>query len=290
MSVGEVITHVGAGVRRGLSVTRSSKDGGLYGARDDDLLERSSCLAAAGSEEGVRIVLKEEDSEEDLEEEDLEDAARMLILCGTPGSGKSTLASALLSRGWTVVCQDALGSRKAVERAARGALLLPNARLVVDRCNQDAAQRAHWTCGAPARMRMHTQSRLLQRPLESSDTTPPLFSAYFYSLARERRDVEILLCRVRVRRLLAEHTSRRALCVWLDVGVDECVRRVLGRATHRTLPPTKKSARIVRRFVRDFVPPTVQERLRVLHVRAHFEPHELGGQVERLADALTSST
>jgi len=68
----------------------------------------------------------------------------MLILCGLPGSGKSTLAAALAEKGWTSVNQDTLGNRRACERAASGALRAGH-RVVVDRCNHDPQQRAHWT-------------------------------------------------------------------------------------------------------------------------------------------------
>ncbi|KAH8045860.1 DNA-3'-diphospho-5'-guanosine diphosphatase [Aureococcus anophagefferens] len=57
--------------------------------------------------------------------------------------GKSTLAAALAARGWTVVNQDRLGNRKRCERAAAAALAA-GGRVVVDRCNHDAAQRGHW--------------------------------------------------------------------------------------------------------------------------------------------------
>ena len=184
--------------RRRTAVSASEEGAALLfavaSARGDDLLEHSSSLAAAGSEEGARVALEDwEDLEEDLEAEGLKDAARMLILCGTPGSGKSTLASALRSRGWTVVSQDALGSRKAVERVARGALRRPKARVVVDRCNQDAAQRAHWTRGAPARARLHSRDRALSLSLHRPaphkvprDTTRP--RCWLLSLRSRARD------------------------------------------------------------------------------------------------------
>eukprot|EP00930_Biecheleria_cincta_P036770 TRINITY_DN2519_c1_g1_i1.p1 TRINITY_DN2519_c1_g1~~TRINITY_DN2519_c1_g1_i1.p1 ORF type:complete len:1371 (-),score=221.24 TRINITY_DN2519_c1_g1_i1:278-4390(-) len=73
---------------------------------------------------------------------------RMLVLCGLPGSGKSTLAKKLNSLGWKVVNQDTLGSRQACLRAARAVLKQPRQRLVVDRCNSDAAQRAVWVQSA----------------------------------------------------------------------------------------------------------------------------------------------
>lgn len=68
---------------------------------------------------------------------------RLLILCGLPGSGKSTLAAALRGNNWRVVNQDTMGNRRACERACAAALAAGE-RVVVDRCNHDAQQRAHW--------------------------------------------------------------------------------------------------------------------------------------------------
>lgn len=50
-----------------------------------------------------------------------------------------------------------------------------------------------------------------------------------------------------------------AVAVWLDADLALCVQRVLDRASHPTLPPNQKSADIVRRFARDFVPPSRSE-------------------------------
>ena len=129
-----------------------------------------------------------------------ETTPQLLVLCGLPGSGKSTLAAALAARGWTVVNQDRLGNRKRCERAAAAALAAGD-RVVVDRCNHDAAQRSHWL------------------------------------------------------RLLAAGGGGGAYAVWLDAPEDLCVARVLGRVGHRTLPPTPKSAKVVRGFRTSFVAP-----------------------------------
>ena len=69
---------------------------------------------------------------------------RLLVLCGLPGSGKSTTAERLARGGWSVVNQDSLGSRQACMKAARQALR-QQGRVVIDRCNVNAAQRAIWT-------------------------------------------------------------------------------------------------------------------------------------------------
>ena len=69
---------------------------------------------------------------------------RLIVLAGLPGSGKSSLAAALEKRGWAVVNQDSLGNRRKCERACARAFERGD-RVVIDRCNHDRAQRAHWT-------------------------------------------------------------------------------------------------------------------------------------------------
>ncbi|RYH29033.1 ATP-binding protein [archaeon] len=79
----------------------------------------------------------------------------MLVLCGIPGCGKSTFSKGLCEESWRYSCenpykrhwrsfnQDALGSRNAVYREAEIALRHGD-HIVIDRCNFDAEQRAHW--------------------------------------------------------------------------------------------------------------------------------------------------
>jgi len=70
---------------------------------------------------------------------------RVVVLCGLPGSGKSTLAGELSSRlGWSVVNQDALGSRQACMKMARACLKEKESCVVIDRCNVDVKQRSVW--------------------------------------------------------------------------------------------------------------------------------------------------
>lgn len=81
--------------------------------------------------------------------EDVDAAARpvhLVVLGGRVGSGKSTLARAAAATWpgtWRRCSQDALGSRRAVERAAREALWRGE-HVLIDRTNLDRAQRAHW--------------------------------------------------------------------------------------------------------------------------------------------------
>lgn len=74
----------------------------------------------------------------------------VVILCGIPGCGKSTYARALVSalplayrKKWDVSNQDTLGTRQKVLAHASAALRAKKS-VVIDRCNFDAEQRAHW--------------------------------------------------------------------------------------------------------------------------------------------------
>lgn len=70
----------------------------------------------------------------------------LVVLCGLVGSGKSTLACAAVDAWpgvWRRCNQDELGSRRAVERQAREALLRGE-HVLIDRTNMDREQRAHW--------------------------------------------------------------------------------------------------------------------------------------------------
>jgi predicted kinase len=73
----------------------------------------------------------------------------LVVLVGVPGSGKSTFASELIGgapsegRAWCRISQDVLGTRKRCIKVAEAALK-NGENLVIDRCNFDQSQRAHW--------------------------------------------------------------------------------------------------------------------------------------------------
>jgi len=68
---------------------------------------------------------------------------QLVVLTGLPGSGKSSLAIELKKRGFEIVCQDTLGSRKACEEVVKK-LMKEGKKCVIDRCNHTNHQRNIW--------------------------------------------------------------------------------------------------------------------------------------------------
>lgn len=67
----------------------------------------------------------------------------MVLLCGLPGSGKSTLSSVLKNKGYKIINQDEMGSRKKCKNATID-FLNKSENVVIDRCNFDIRQRKSW--------------------------------------------------------------------------------------------------------------------------------------------------
>jgi len=76
---------------------------------------------------------------------------KMLVLCGAPGSGKSTFSAQLSAANpaWERVNQDAFkrGKRKGTRKQCMDAavrILQKGRNVIIDRCNLEASQRAHF--------------------------------------------------------------------------------------------------------------------------------------------------
>ncbi|KAL7750896.1 hypothetical protein RI367_003475 [Sorochytrium milnesiophthora] len=79
--------------------------------------------------------------------------ADFVVLVALPGAGKSTFAARVCMRdpSWTVVSQDESGSRAACERQVGRHSKLGSGRMLLDRCNPTAQDRAAWLALASAR-------------------------------------------------------------------------------------------------------------------------------------------
>ncbi|KAG9663897.1 hypothetical protein KCU64_g1038, partial [Aureobasidium melanogenum] len=78
---------------------------------------------------------------------ELPETPSLIVCCGIPGSGKSTFASQLVTRGYTIISQDELGSKTACLNALSNALK-SGQKIVVDRCNPYIEDREQWLAHA----------------------------------------------------------------------------------------------------------------------------------------------
>jgi len=69
--------------------------------------------------------------------------SKVLVTCGFPASGKSYFSEKLSQCGWKRINQDELGTRKKCEDLFKQ-YLKAGENIVIDRCNQDIAQRRNW--------------------------------------------------------------------------------------------------------------------------------------------------
>ncbi|KAF2068600.1 hypothetical protein CYY_010073 [Polysphondylium violaceum] len=69
--------------------------------------------------------------------------SKVLVTCGFPASGKSYFSEKLALAGWKRINQDELGTRKKCEDLFKQCLK-QGENIIIDRCNQDIAQRRNW--------------------------------------------------------------------------------------------------------------------------------------------------
>eukprot|EP00960_Hanusia_phi_P036152 752168-Hanusia_phi.AAC.1 len=161
------------------------------------------------SESGVQEQRIDVGSAAEAQEAQPSERIMLLVLCGIPGSGKSTLAERLRKTGWTIICQDTLGSRDACIDAAETALG-DKRRVVIDRTNVSSHDDISQT------LALCLLTKLCQ--IDENQR------AHWVRLARQRG------------------LSKNQVAVMMfQVSPDVCCDRVMSRRDHPTLGPNKKS-------------------------------------------------
>ena len=180
----------------------------------------------------------------------------LVVLVGVPGSGKSTFAASLIEGAPTVarrfqrISQDVLGSRGRCLKAATRALR-NGEHVLVDRCNFDEQQRAHW-------LRLTAQNQIGGRGSGAGGE----------AAAEQRGPLGVANMPFSASKCDFDH--RLAVC--LPVAPDEALRRVLSRGAHEGGVDTAKMSKskiasIVMRMQGDLRLPQTSEGFdEVLHV------------------------
>ena len=224
--------------------------------------------------------------------------AVVIVLLGMPGSGKSTFVHALAKhvreergeRAWTVVSQDTLGSRRKCVTALQRAMS-SGASAVVDRCNQTAQQRAHWTQIVKPQLELPRGdavaadaaaevSPVAVRDVATSDAgtggTDGATTLGATGAGAEVAEARALTATAAAAAAAAvpavsvasgdqmavddEDASPPFLvAIYLDVPVETCVGRVMRRRGHPTLPPSRQSAGVVRTVATELTVATAAE-------------------------------
>ena len=205
--------------------------------------------------------------------------AVVIVLLGMPGSGKSTFVQALAKhvreergeRAWTVVSQDTLGSRRKCVAALQCAMS-SGASAVVDRCNQTAQQRAHWTQIVKPQLEL-PRGDAVAADADGATTLGATGAGAEVAEARALTATAAAAAAAAAAAVPAvsvasgdqmavddEDASPPFLvAIYLDVPVETCVGRVMRRRGHPTLPPSRQSAGVVRTVATELTVATAAE-------------------------------
>ncbi|KAG9693539.1 hypothetical protein KCU95_g7035, partial [Aureobasidium melanogenum] len=131
-----------------MKILRHMRPGSIETTEQETFIKDYAQYLISGKE---KVVVQEtiiSESQDSLElNGELPGTPSMIVCCGIPGSGKSTFASHLVTRGYTVISQDELGSKTACLNALSNALERGQ-KIIVDRCNPYVEDREQWLAHA----------------------------------------------------------------------------------------------------------------------------------------------
>ncbi|KEQ61141.1 uncharacterized protein M437DRAFT_76709 [Aureobasidium melanogenum CBS 110374] len=131
-----------------MKILRHMRPGSIETTEQETFIKDYAQYLISGKEKVVVQETMISESQDSLElNGELPGTPSMIVCCGIPGSGKSTFASHLVTRGYTVISQDELGSKTACLNALSNALERGQ-KIIVDRCNPYVEDREQWLAHA----------------------------------------------------------------------------------------------------------------------------------------------